>query len=81
MSAAAEAEEAAAQGCFAPVALRLSGLAGWHLGWSADRFWQATPAEMESIVRVMLGTEEGGAGAAPPSRASIARLQEMFPDG
>jgi len=78
MSAAAEAE---AQRRFAPVALRLSGLAGWHLGWSADRFWQATPAEMESIVRVMLGAEEGGAGAAPPSRASIARLQEMFPDG
>ena len=76
-----EAAGADAQGCFAPVALRLSGLAGWHLGWGADQFWQATPAEMESIVRVMLAMEEGGAGSAPPSRASIARLQEMFPDG
>jgi len=74
-------EGAEARGRFGPVALRLAGLAGWHLGWSADRFWLATPAEMESIVRVMLGAEGGGAGAAPPSRDSIARLQEMFPDG
>ncbi len=67
-------------GRFAPVALRLAGLAGWHLGWSADQFWRATPAEMESIVRVMLESGCGGE-AAPPTRQSIARLQEIFPDG
>lgn len=66
---------------FAPVALRLAGLAGWHLGWSAEQFWQATPAEMESIIRVMLGAEGGGEAVAAPSRESIARLQEIFPDG
>jgi len=66
---------------FAPVARRLAGLAGWHLGWSPAQFWAATPDEMETIVRAMLGVEDGAAGAAPPSRAAVARLQEMFPDG
>lgn len=66
---------------FAPVARRLAGLAGWHLGWSPEQFWAATPDEMETIVRAMLGVEDGAAGAAPPSRAAMARLQEMFPDG
>ncbi|OYW88983.1 MAG: hypothetical protein B7Z20_01230 [Sphingobium sp. 32-64-5] len=69
-------------GRLAPVASRLAGLAGWHLGWSADQFWQATPVEMEGVIRVMLGVEEGGGeGIAAPSRTRIARLQEMFPDG
>ena len=66
---------------FGAVALHLSGLAGWHLGWSPDRFWRATPAEMEAVVRVMLGSEGPGAGGAPPSREVIARLQEIYPDG
>lgn len=64
---------------FAPVALRLAGLAGWHLGWSAEQFWSATPAEMEAVVATMLEREV--AGDAPPSRPDIAKLQEMFPDG
>ncbi len=68
---------------FAPATLRLAGLAGWHLGWSADRFWNATPAEMETVVRAMLGDGDGalGAGRAAPSRAQVERLKEMFPDG
>jgi len=66
---------------FAAAAQRLAGLAGWHLGWSADQFWQATPAEMESIIRAMPGMAGGGEAIAPPSRACIARLQEVFPDG
>ncbi|MEZ5655578.1 MAG: phage tail assembly chaperone [Sphingobium sp.] len=71
---------------FGEVALRLAGLAGWHLGWSADRFWNATPREMEVVVRAMLGADESGAGLlmvgeCAPSAGEIARLQEMFPDG
>lgn len=65
---------------FASVALRLAGLAGWHLGWSADRFWNATPAEMETVVRAMLGDGADG-GSAAPSREVVERLKEMFPDG
>lgn len=66
---------------FGAVALRLAGLAGWHLGWSPDRFWAATPAELEAVVREMLGADSPATGAAPPTRAMIARLQEMYPDG
>lgn len=70
------------EGRFGAAALRLAGLAGWHLGWSAARFWNATPAEMETVVRAMLG--DGGAenaGGAAPSRTEVERLKEMFPDG
>jgi len=68
---------------FSEVALRLAGLAGWHLGWSAGQFWAATPAEMEVVVRAMLGGDgvEAGAGDAPPTREEIARLMEIYPDG
>ncbi|MGD9810039.1 MAG: phage tail assembly chaperone [Sphingobium sp.] len=66
---------------FGPVAVRLAGVAGWHLGWSPDRFWRATPQEMETVVKTMLRGIEPGDGDVPPSRDEIARLQEMFPDG
>lgn len=68
-------------GTFGEVARRLAGLAGWHLGWSPDCFWRATPAEMEAAVRVMLGADGEGTSGAPPARETIDRLQEMFPDG
>lgn len=66
-------------GRFSGVAARLAGLAGWHLGWSADQFWAATPAEMEVVVKAMLGADR--VQDAAPTRGEIARLQEMFPDG
>ena len=66
---------------FAEVARDLAGHAGWHLGWSADQFWRATPAEMEAVVRAMLGREAAGVDEGAPTRSEIARLQEMFPDG
>jgi hypothetical protein len=66
---------------FADVARDLAGLAGWHLGWSPDQFWQATPAEMEVVVKAMLGREGMGAAEGTPTRDEISRLQEMFPDG
>ena len=64
---------------FGETALRLAGLAGWHLGWSAVQFWNATPAEMEAVIGAMLGQD--GATAAALARPDMARLQEMFPDG
>ena len=66
---------------FSALTLRLAGLAGWHLGWSAQQFWSATPAEMEAVVRAMLGTDGDGAADAPPDRDEIARLMELYPDG
>lgn len=65
---------------FAVMALRLAGQAGWHLGWSADQFWSATPAEMETVVAAMLGVDGPGAASAL-TRQDMAELQEMFPDG
>ena len=70
------------KGRFALTAQRLAGLAGYLLGWGPDAFWAATPAEMETIMRVMLGADQGGDGiATPPCRADTARLQEIVPDG
>ncbi len=63
---------------FAEAAARLAGMAGAVLGWSPDRFWRATPAELQRIVTAMTGGREGGD---PPSPATLARLREMYPDG
>ncbi|GAM02529.1 MULTISPECIES: phage tail assembly chaperone [Sphingomonas] len=63
---------------FAEAAARLAGMAGAVLGWSPDRFWRATPAELQGIVTAMAG---GGEGGDPPSPATLARLREMYPDG
>lgn len=69
-------------GRFADRAVWLAGLAGWYLGWSPEAFWRATPAEMETVVRAMVGVAaDGPVGPAPPTRADLGRLQEMFPDG
>lgn len=64
---------------FAEAAARLAGMAGAVLGWSPDRFWRATPTELQGIVTAIVGGAEGGGD--PPSSATIARLREMYPDG
>ncbi len=66
------------RGEFTASALRLSGFAGAVLGWSPDRFWAATPAELAAVVAAMTG---GASGAVPPDAATLAKLREAFPDG
>ena len=61
---------------FAAAARRLAGLVGVAFGWTPETFWQATPAELEALVRALSGEE-----AAPPDAALLARLKEQFPDG
>ena len=61
---------------FADAARRLAGLAGVAFGWSPDRFWRATPAELAALV-----TTAAGDAVDPPTSDLIARLQEQFPDG
>jgi uncharacterized phage protein (TIGR02216 family) len=61
---------------FAERAGRLAGLAGLAFGWSPERFWRATPAELAALVGAT-----GGEGGEPPSPDLIAQLQEQFPDG
>lgn len=43
------------------------------LGWKPEEFWKATPAEL------LVAFGEGGAEA-PLDRATVARLQRLFPD-
>ncbi|WP_394663266.1 phage tail assembly chaperone [uncultured Sphingomonas sp.] len=62
---------------FAEEAGRLAGMAGAVLGWSPDRFWRATPAELYGVVTAMAGQVD----EAPPTSATLARLREMYPDG
>ena len=61
---------------FALVAARLAGLSGALLGWRPPEFWNATPAELASVLEALAPPE-----SAPVDGATIARLQEMFPDG
>ncbi|GGB30357.1 hypothetical protein GCM10011380_19790 [Sphingomonas metalli] len=62
---------------FAEQAARLAGFAGAVLGWSPDAFWRATPAELAAVVAALSGEAAG----APADTATMARLQEAFPDG
>ena len=66
--------------CFANAALMLAGIAGRQLGWRADDFWQATPAELT----MMLGLGQGsapGSGDNHMGSDMIDRLMKEFPDG
>ena len=63
---------------FIEVAARLAGHAGVTFGWSPDRFWRATPAELMALAQALSGTSED---AAPPGRDMIAAMMEAFPDG
>lgn len=61
---------------FDTAAARLAGLAGLAFGWSPDRFWRATPAELAALI----AAATGDGCAEPPGPDLIARLQEQFPD-
>ena len=57
-------------GQFAAGAVRLAALAGQVLGWSADHFWNATPAE---LAVVLMPLTPAGTGL---SRTELNRLME-----
>lgn len=61
---------------FGPAAERLAGMSGVTLGWSPDRFWQATPAELATVLAALAPPE--AAGIEP---AELRKLMERFPDG
>ena len=63
---------------FAAHAGRLAGMTGAVLGWSPDTFWCATPAELAAVVAALTPDT---AAATPPDAATLARLQQEFPDG
>lgn len=61
---------------FGERAARLAGLAGLLLGWRADEFWRATPAELACVLGAMAPDADSGA-----TGADLQRLMGMFPDG
>ena len=60
---------------FGAEAARLAGLAGALLGWRAEDFWRATPAELATILAALTP------GPAAPLPHEIDRLKDLFPDG
>ncbi|TMJ18695.1 MAG: phage tail assembly chaperone [Alphaproteobacteria bacterium] len=61
---------------FVSAAAKLAGLAGALLGWRPDEFWNATPAELATVIAALAGDEPK-----PLDANDLARLKEMFPDG
>ena len=61
---------------FIQQATRLAGLTGALLGWRPNEFWNATPAELATILTVLAPDI-----ANPADRDLITTLQEQFPDG
>ena len=57
-------------------ATRLAGLTGALLGWRPHEFWNATPAELATILTALAPDT-----ANPADRDLITTLQEQFPDG
>jgi Phage tail assembly chaperone protein, TAC len=63
-------------GDFTQTATRLAGLTGALLGWRPAEFWNATPAELATILAALV-PDAGNAA----DRDLIMLLQEQFPDG
>ena len=59
---------------FSDGAARLAGLAGAVLGWRPEEFWRATPAELATVLSMLVGER--------PTMAAddLGRLMEQFPD-
>jgi len=64
---------------FTDSATRLAGFAGAIAGWRPDEFWRATPTELETVLTAFAGPE--ARVATPSDAATLAALQEQFPDG
>ena len=59
---------------FADNAARLAGHAGALLGWRPGEFWDATPAELATVIAAL------NPAPAPATNATLVALKERFPD-
>ena len=66
---------------FAGVAGNLAGLLPATLGWTADQFWKATPAELAAIFAAFSGSDADHQPAVPLGIEQLEQLKEIFPDG
>ena len=64
---------------FSESARRLAGIAGAWLGWRPGEFWEATPAELATVLEALGGA--AGIGGTCATREDLERLKRMFPDG
>jgi uncharacterized phage protein (TIGR02216 family) len=60
---------------FSDAAKRLGAQCVLHLRWRPDDFWNATPAELSSILDAVHDQ-----GDAPAGAADMRRLRALFPD-
>lgn len=60
---------------FADIATQLCGQCALLLGWRPAEFWNATPAELASILDVMTPRKD-----VPPDAKDMQLLMELFPD-
>jgi uncharacterized phage protein (TIGR02216 family) len=51
------------------------------LGWTPDRFWRATPAELAVIFAAFSGSDADHQLAVPLDAQQLEQLKETFPDG
>lgn len=56
-------------------AIQLAGQTALLLGWRPDDFWNATPAELATILAAYSPEGEAANGA------TLTELMELFPDG
>ncbi|MFC4291505.1 phage tail assembly chaperone [Sphingorhabdus arenilitoris] len=61
---------------FTANAAKLCGKCALLLGWRPSDFWDATPAELETILSAITPEAE-----CPPEPQIIEKLKEQFPDG
>ena len=66
---------------FSTATERLSGTVSCLLGWTADQFWRATPAELAAIFTAFPGKDLGLQAAVPLDMKQLEQLKETFPDG
>ena len=59
---------------FADSALQLAGQTALLLGWRPDDFWNATPAELATILGALSPTEDAA------DSAILLQMMELFPD-
>ena len=61
---------------FADVAAQLAARTALILGWRPDDFWNATPAELATVLQAFRPSIEAGADG-----DMLKTLMELFPDG
>jgi hypothetical protein len=66
---------ACGRGDFTELTTTLAGQTALLLGWRPDDFWQATPAELASVIAAVSSDTDA------VDTQTLSNLMELFPDG